>query len=128
MRLLFLVYFMVAAMAFGAENFYYDGEKKVLLKQVQTQLRSNVGVQFYELESGVRVGVSDGILVWFESDENLEDYLKEFDAVAEKRIDANLYLLRVRDKSQTIESANLLHQKEDVRFAHPDFLRSRELR
>ncbi len=127
MRLLFL-FFMINMMAFGAQKYYYNGEKRVVLKPIQTLLRSEGSVDFYELESGARVGVSDGILVWFESDENIQKYLKEFDAVIEKKIDAHLYLFRVVEKSQTIDVANALHQKEDVRFAHPDFLRSRELR
>lgn len=128
MHSIFICCLLLASVAFAAEKYYYDGEKKVSLKPLESLVRSQSSLEFYELESGAKVGVGSGILVWFETLENKEDYLKEFGLSVAKQMGAKLHLLRVSDKSKTIETANALHQKEDIRFAHPDFYHTRELR
>ena len=116
----------------SAKEHYYKNEKKVTLKPIPSLLRSENGVDFYEDEKGFKMGVSNRLLVQFKEcfkeSSDLQKYLLEFNAVVEKRLGGNLYLLKLSNKNATIDVANALHQKEDVVFAHPDFLKRRLLR
>ena len=125
-----LTLFLLFAFVLDAsdDNYYYDNAKKVLLKPVVSTLRTTTDVDYYENEAGIKMGVSDKLLVQFKETTNLQAYLLEYNATVVKIIGKNLYLLKVSSKQETLSVANRLSEKEDVLFAHPDFLKSGVLR
>ena len=112
----------------GDEQFYYDGNEKMSLKPLPTLVRSNTSVEYYEDARGKKVGVSNTLLAQFKRSENLQRYLREFGASVQKDFGGNLFLIAVPNAAETIDAANALHIREDVLFAHPNFLRTMELR
>jgi len=128
MRIFTFLLFVLSFIDADTKVYYYDGEKKITLKPLQSLQRSYGEYDFYEDQKGKRVGVAKGILVAFRDEKNLQTYLLEFDASIKKYLGSGIYLLELKDKTKTIDAANALHEKEDVLFAHPDFLRQRKLR
>ena len=128
MKIFSLLFTFCMVLGASESPFYYDGTKRVSLKPLPTLLRSNAGVNYYEDAKGVRVGVSNKILVQLKQSANLELYLEEFGATLEKDFGSNLLLITLPNAAQTIDVANALHIREDVLFAHPDFLKTPELR
>lgn len=128
MKIFSLLFSLFLILSAADAEFYYDGTKKVSLKLLQTLVRSNASVYYYEDERGKKVGVSNKILVQFKHSDNIENYLAEFEATIEKDLGGNLFVFLLSNAALTIEVANTLHLKEDVLFAHPDFIRIRELR
>jgi hypothetical protein len=86
-------------------------------------LRSNAEFDYYEDDKKIVLGVSNKLIVKLAQSQNLQDYLVEFNATVVKTLGEGLYLLEVTDKSQALGVANRLSEKEDVLFAHPDFLK-----
>jgi len=122
---LFLLFSFVEA---SDQKFYYKNGKKDFLQPIPSFMRSTKEVDFYENEKGVKMGVSNKLLVQFKANVDVKKYLLEYKAEIVKVLGTNLYLLKIDNKANTLEVSNALHQKEDVVFAHPDFLKQRVLR
>ncbi|MEA3371687.1 MAG: hypothetical protein U9Q40_10140, partial [Campylobacterota bacterium] len=77
---------------------------------------------------GIVLGVSDRLILKLKNPQNLKEYLLEFDLKIERSLSENIYLLQVSDKKLTLEISNRLSEKEDVEYAHPDFIKQRKKR
>lgn len=108
-------------------HYYQDGKAKSLTP-VKNQTRSVGNMDYYKTDDNVTLGVSDTILVWFKDSSNLNAYASEYNfAVLEEVVD-NLFLIKVVDKKLTIPTANALYEKDDVKYAHPNFTKKVNLR
>lgn len=109
----------------ASDNYYYKNNQKVSIKPSTSVLRSDVGIDYYQNDKGILLGVTDKLIVKLKNSNNLKKYLVEFNLIMEKTLGKNLYLLKAQEKSLTIDISNRLSEKEDVVYAHPDFIKQR---
>jgi len=126
MKILLSLFFIILSLYAAEGSFYYENGKKISLKPVSSPLRTlneKSGIDYYQTQRGIVVGVSDKLLVKLQDKSQLQALLKEFNLVMLKAYNNNIFLLQTPSKNKTITIANELHQKENVLFAHPDFLK-----
>jgi len=109
----------------AADNYYYKNGKVAILTPLNSTMRSLENIDYYQNERGVVFGVKNTLLLKLEDEQNLQNYLNEFDLTIKKSLGKNLYLLQTTDKALTVDIANRLSEKEDVAYAHPDFIKKR---
>ncbi len=119
-----IIFFMLLAhYAYANDNYYYQNNKKIEITAYVFALNNNLNATFYENEKGIRLGISNKLLVKLKTNTNINKYLKEFNLILEKTLGTRLYLLKSKNKKLTLDISNRLNEKDDVEFAHPDFLR-----
>ena len=109
----------------AADNYYYKNGKVAILTPLNSTMRSLENIDYYQNERGVVFGVKNTLLLKLEDEQNLQNYLNEFDLTIKKSLGKNLYFLQTTDKALTVDIANRLSEKEDVAYAHPDFMKKR---
>lgn len=107
----------------ASDKYYYKNNAKAKLSPVENISRSTSTIDYYTTANNKKVGVTTKILVKFIDDSNLDNYLLEFNLSLNKKMSENLYLLEVEDKDLTIDVANSLYEKDDIKYAHPDFIK-----
>lgn len=123
MQKVLLCFILFLQIGCASDKYYYNNAQKVELTPVETISRSTSTIDYYTTENDIKVGVTTKILVKFTDDSNLEIYLTEFTLTLVKELGTNLYLVEVENKDLTIDVANSLYEKDDVKYAHPDFLK-----
>ena len=113
---------------FSSDIFYYKNSKKVFLTAYNSLSRASSSIDYYKNENGIILGVKDTILIKIKDALQIDSVLDGFDVVIDKKLSSNMYLIKVTNKSETIDISNKLSQKEEVVFAHPDFIKNRVYR
>ncbi len=118
---------LIALFQFGcaSDNYYYKNNQKVSITPNTSISRSDSSMDYYENEKGIVLGVTDKLIVKLKDTNSLQKYLNKFNLTLEKTLTENLYLLKVENRSLTIDISNRLNEKEDVKYAHPDFIKKR---
>jgi hypothetical protein len=124
MKRLFLLLFLYQSLL-ASDNYYYKNNEKVTLTPKNSILRGDALIDYYDTDEGVSFGVSDKIIVKAKSYADVEKYCNDFNLSIEKELGVGLYLLKVSDKSLTIDISNRLSEKNDIEYAHPDFIKKR---
>ncbi|SFP99805.1 S8 family serine peptidase [Hydrogenimonas thermophila] len=115
---------LVAQLSFATDSYFYFGDRKIDITPCQTEQILREGVKCYELLMvGSIVGVGDQIIVKTKEIKALESYAKELNASIIKPISKDMYLIKANDRTKTIDIANRLHEKEEIEYAQPDFVR-----
>ncbi len=125
MKKIIIISILLTQFLNAADNYYYKNGKVAILTPLNSTMRSLENIDYYQNERGVVFGVKNTLLLKLEDEQNLQNYLNEFDLTVKKSLDKHLYLLQTIDKSLTIDIANRLSEKEDVAYAHPDFIKKR---
>ncbi len=125
MKKIIIISLLLTQFINAADNYFYRDGKAALLTPLNSTMRSLQNIDYYQNERGVILGVKDTLLFKLQDDKNLQNYLNEFNLSIVKSLDKNLYLLKTIDKSLTINIANRLSEKEDVKYAHPNFIKKR---
>lgn len=121
-KLLFL--FLSTIVALNAQTFYYNNNQKVQLTPLPKSLIQSrsavegVEMEYYMTPNKSLVGVSDEILI---KSDDIEYVLKSYSVELLTKISDTIYLLRVKDRAQTLELANKLYEDTKVELAHPNF-------
>jgi len=118
-----LLFLFVVTSLYSQEYYYYKNAQKVVLEKAVTLLRNTSNIDYYQNNAGIILGVSDKIILKLKLHDNFDKYVKLYDLHTVKMISENLYLVKVSDKSLTLEIANSLSQKKDVMYAQPDFIK-----
>lgn len=124
MKRLFLLLFLYQSLM-ASDNYYYKNNEKVTLSPKNSILRSDALIDYYDTDKGITFGVTDKIIVKAKNCTDVEKYLNDFNLTIEKELGTGLYLLKVTDKSLTIDISNRLSEKDDIEYAHPDFIKKR---
>lgn len=119
-----LIFFVLFTVGCASSTYYYKNGKKSNLIPIEKR-SLNTNTDFYKTKDGLEVGVNNSLLVKFKNTNNLSFYLKEYDLSVLKQLSKNLYLLKTSNKSKTIEISNLLYQKNDIEYAHPNFVKKK---
>lgn len=123
MKFIYLSMAVLVTVGCAKSTYYIHEGKKQTLTPFKERDVSNQ--DFYTTEDGVKVGVGDTLLVKFLDTKNLTQYQKDYDLEIVEEILPNLYKFRVKDKNVTLDTANGLSSKDDVKYAHPNFTKSK---
>ena len=110
-----------------ADNFYYEFDKKVELKNVikSDSLSSNDEIQEYVTTSGEAVKFKNEILVQCEKDKYYEDDFESLNLSNRTKLSEDFYLIKLDQDQDIFELCQELYNLEDVKSAHPNFIKSR---
>ncbi|MFA6192875.1 MAG: hypothetical protein WC665_11080 [Sulfurimonas sp.] len=127
MKNLLLLFILLLQYSSADDSYYYKNHQRVTITKIPSAAthRSSSIIDYYKTDNGITVGVTDKIIVKFYTDSDIKKYLDEFNATIEKELDKNLYLLKAENKRLTIDISNRLSEKDDVEYAHPDFIKKR---
>ena len=130
MKKVTIIFIVLIQLASAQDNYYYKNNQKQSLTPinvVNTKSLSKVKstMDYYQNDNGIILGVSDKLIIKLSDEVSLQTYLDEFNITIEKTLSKNLYLLKVENKKLTIDISNILSQKDDVEYAHPDFTKKR---
>jgi len=123
MKHILIIFVVFLQYGCASDNYYYQNNKKVSLSLIDSMTRGYSSIDYYKNERGTVLGVSDNLIVKLKNSKNLSNYLKEFDLKMEKSLGQNLYLLKTKDKSLTLNISNTLNKKADIEYAQPDFIK-----
>lgn len=110
---------------FANDSYYYQYHNKKSLTKLTTLSRDNSRLDYYQTERGIIVGVSDKLILKLKKSDNIKKYLSDFNLTMVKILNKNMYLVKVKNKTLTIDISNRLSEKESVEYAHPDFVQKR---
>jgi len=110
----------------ASDSFYYQNGKKIkliLLQPIQnfSKIGFNKKIHFYKSKKIV-VGVTNKIIIKL-AQNNINKYLLDFNLTKVKKLDKNIYLVKVKDSSKTVDIANKLTKTKGVISAQPDFIK-----
>lgn len=125
MRYLLLCCFLTNLLL--ADNFYYEFDKKVELKNVikSDSLSSNDEIQEYVTTSGEAVKFKNEILVQCEKDKYCEDDFESLNLSNRTKLSEDFYLIKLDQDQDIFELCQELYNLEDIKSAHPNFIKSR---
>ena len=125
MRYLLLCCFLTNLLL--ADNFYYEFDKKVELKNVikSDSLSSNDEIQEYVTTSGVAVKFKNEILVQCEKDKYCEDDFESLNLSNRTKLSEDFYLIKLDLDQNIFELCQELYNLKDIKSAHPNFIKSR---
>lgn len=129
MKILLLTIVFFFQVGCASELYYYKNNEKVFLDTANYNSRSNIkineNVDYYQTDTGTILGVSDTLLVKTKAEVDISSYLNEFDLILDSKLGIDLYVLKTKDKSLTIDISNRLYLKDNIKYAHPNFLKQR---
>ena len=123
MKKIILLVILLSSYIYAYDNYYYHNNKQIKITPYLITLSNNMNVTFYANERGVIFGISDKLLVKLKDNATIDVYLQEFNLILEKTLGTKLYLLKTKNKTLTLDISNRLNEKDNVKFAHPDFLK-----
>ncbi len=123
----YLTFILFLNTLYAKDIYYYQNNHKVYLKQIEKLNRDSKHIR-YETKSNIILIVKNQIIVKFISTNNIEKYIKEYDLILVKQLDKNLYLFKINDKNNLFDITNQLGNKNDIKYAQPDFIKERYLR
>ncbi len=119
----------IAMTLFSSEVFYYQFGEKVFLNKLPISKSSSSDIVYYKTRNGTRVGVRNTILAKCSASE--EVCKKAFDLediVKVEKISNTISLLTLKKGADVFKISNMLYQKDEIVFAHPDFIKKKKRR
>lgn len=113
--------------AIFANNFYYEFDKKVELQNTikAESFTSNNDIQEYTTTNGEVVKFRNEILVQCKDTFYCEDDFEELNLSNRTKISENFYLIKLDENQNIFELCQKLYEKEDIKSAHPNYIKSR---
>jgi hypothetical protein len=110
-----------------ADSYYYEYDKKVqLTKLPQNDLHNHI--TYYQTPSGERVGVPQEIIVQCNPHIDCKERLSHYPIKKIEKLSDNLLLLKVANSIDILKLSQKLYHDRDIKFAHPNFIKSRKKR
>lgn len=111
-----------------AEDFYYNGSKKIQLEKItkesNTILREVATTTYYKTPNNLILGLNNEIIIKMK-DKNMLEYLSnKYNLTIVKELYQNTYLIRVTNPDTALKTANDLHLEESVQYATPNFIKT----
>ncbi len=118
----------------SAQSYYEGGELRELTPEatpqfvVKSSQRSNTDVKWFRTETGLRVGVTESILVQWKKGADSEAVLSECGVMIFEKMTKTIWKLSVPTGANVFELSQTLYENEATIFAHPNMIRERKLR
>lgn len=113
-----------------ANKFYYEFDKKVEIKnQLQTQnLKTKNDILQYQTTTGKNIKFKNEIIVQCKINAYCEDDFSDLSIIDYEKVIDNLYLIKLTKNQDIFDLAQKLYLKDDIRSAHPNYVKAREKR
>lgn len=106
---------------FGSDSFYYQNNQKIeLLKLTDGDILTT---HYYKTPNNNIIGVSDEIIINLKNETILEALSTKYGFNILEKLSDKIYLVRVKNNNQTLDTANLLCNEDDVEYAQPNFIK-----
>lgn len=122
----FFISISLVQTACASDTYYYqNNNQKYITPAFNVANRSNPKIDYYLTDNNQLIGVSNKLIIKLNDNTSIQKYLDEYGLILVKKITENTFLLQTSNKNLTLEIANRLHEKQDVEYAHPDFIKRR---
>ena len=83
----FIIIFMILV-SYGYTNniYYYKDNQKITIIPIISLSRNNLNIDYYQNDKGIKLGVTNKLIVKLEDAINLEQVLIEFKLILEKKL------------------------------------------
>lgn len=108
-------------------DFYYESGKKIEVIKLKEQRDSTGNITYYKNSNGHKIGVTHDILVQCKPAIDCQKLLSAYDGKVVKLSDA-IFLFTIDNKKNVFEWSQKLYENENVKIAHPNFLKKRRRR
>jgi hypothetical protein len=120
---------IIAVTLFSSEVFYYEFGEKVFLSKLPISKSSTSDIVYYKTRNGSRIGVSNKILVKCKGTSEVCKKLFDMKSILKvEKISNTISLVTIEKDADIFEISNILSQKDEVAFAHPDFIKKKRRR
>lgn len=131
MKILMLI--LIFAGVMSAESSYYEYGKKVTMTKVPStaittkSLKSinDNNITYYKNSRGKTVGVKNEIIVKCESEDACLKLFSDYNLTNTKKLASRFYLVTVPQNQELFDLSTKLYEEEDVKMAHPNFVKER---
>lgn len=125
MKKLFLLPLALLQIGCASDNYYYQNNEKIYLTPVTDYSRAISNTDYYTNDKGITIGVNDQILLKLNNNADIDTVLTKYNLTLEKKLSSLLYLVKVSNKTLTIDTANRLNEDTYVQYAQPNFIKQK---
>lgn len=126
LKILYFIFFSLNV--FASDLYYYNNHKKVFLTPQESNQTSVYNksvanphaIKYFKTNSSIILGIGDEILI---KTKKIEIILQKYNLVLKKKLPLDIYLVSVKNSSETLDTANKLYEDSDILYAHPNFIR-----
>jgi len=123
-----IIFFILVIVIFAnSKNFYLNyKQEKVSFSSLES---NSTSIKYYKNERRDTVGVTNEILIIFDSDTPLIlEIMKKYPLELEKKLDETIYLFSIEDRKNLFSVVSQLNLEKEVKYAEPNFIKKREFR
>lgn len=122
----FILLIFVTFTSLFASNFFYEFDKKVEMKpSLTTQSTSQDAILEYETTDGKVIKFKNEIMVVCKKNAYCEDDFSDLSISNYEEISSGYFLIQVESSQNIFTLAQQLYLKDDIKTAHPNYVRNR---
>ena len=119
---------ILLSLSLYSSDYYFEYGKKVELTKVKDYRSEGVGgVDYYTTVHGNRVGITNELIVKCEQS-NCTDTLKKYNLTNITSLSDSLFLVKLVNNENIFELSRKLYLDENIKFANPNFTKTRKKR
>jgi hypothetical protein len=111
-----------------AQSYYYEYGKKITLTKVTPKNHAQQHIPYYQTPSGEYVGVPQEIILQCNEHISCKEALQHYPIKDLKQLSETLWLIKVADTEDIFKLSQKLYLDKNIKFAHPNFIRSNKKR
>lgn len=112
-----------------ANSFYFEFDKKVeIVPKISTKTLNNDEIQEYTTTEGKTIKFKNEILVECNENSDCTDDFEELNIESFNKISHRFFLIKLNSNQDIFEYCQKLYNKEDIKSAHPNYLKERKKR
>ena len=112
-----------------ANSFYFEFDKKVeIVPKISTKALNNGEIQEYTTTEGKTIKFKNEILVECNENSDCTDDFQELNIESFNKISHRFFLIKLNSNQDIFEYCQKLYNKEDIKSAHPNYLKERKKR
>jgi len=112
-----------------ANSFYFEFDKKVeIVPKISTKTLNNDEIQEYTTTEGKTIKFKNEILVECNENSDCTDDFQELNIESFNKISHRFFLIKLNSNQDIFEYCQKLYNKEDIKSAHPNYLKERKKR
>jgi len=111
-----------------SDVYYYEYGQKVKLTKLKDQRSDLKDVEYYQYDSGEKVGVKNEVLVKCKDISVCKDIFKEQNLTNYRNLTSSIVLVTLKEGDDPFEISQKLYEKKDIEYAQPNFVKKRQKR
>ena len=125
-KIFFLSLFSLSC--FSSDYFYNKGEKIAVTKLNEIRTLRDKDIHYYQTSRGEKIGVSNDIILECHKNTECQNVLKDFGFLMIQNITDVIYVVTLKDKENIFEISSKLYEHKEIKYAHPNFIKTRTKR